>query len=156
MRVAIRSKEGRYRNSKEINILPNTTNTVTLLLGKLNTVARHRLFVEALSGLKCVHNASLSIETKNVSIFVQTDKAMYKPGEQINFRVVVLDSKLRPVQLNENSTTFLVYIRDAENNRIKQWQNGELTKGVFSSKFKLSKLPVLGHWKIIVEIDDEV
>lgn len=81
---------------------------------------------------------------------------MYKPGEQIHFRVVVLDSKLRPVQLKKNSTRFLVYIKDAENNRIKQWQNGELTKGVFSSNFKLSKLPVLGHWKIIVEINDEV
>lgn len=156
MRVAIRSKEARYRISREINILPNTTSTVTLHLGKLNTFARHRLFVEALSGLKCTHNASLSIETKNVSIFIQTDKAMYKPGEVIQFRVVVLDSKLRPVQLNTNSTRFLVYIRDAENNRIKQWLNGGLTKGVFSSKFKLSKLPVLGHWKIIVEIDEEV
>lgn len=120
MRVAIRSKESRYRNSQDIKILPNTTSTVTLNVGKLNTFARHRLFVEALSGLECAHNASLLIETKNVSIFIQTDKAMYKPGEEIQFRVVVLDSTLRPVQLNKNSTSFVVYIRDAENNRIKQ------------------------------------
>lgn len=156
MRVAIRSKESKYRNFQEINILPNTTQTVTLRLNELNKYARHRLFVEALSGLKCVHNASLGVETKNVSIFIQTDKAIYKPDETIRFRVLVLDAKLRPVQLDEKSTSFLIYIKDADNNRIKQWKNGKLAKGVFSSEFKLSKLPALGNWKIVVEIDEEV
>lgn len=156
MRIAIRSKEAKYRNSQEVNILPNTTQIVTLHLGELNTFARHRLFVNALSGLECVHNASLSIETKNVSIFIQTDKAIYKPEEEIHFRVIVLDSKLKPVRLDEKSTSFLIYIEDADKNRIKQWKNGKLSKGVFSSQFKLSKLPVLGHWKIIVKISEEV
>lgn len=58
MRVAIRSKEAKYRNVREINILPNTTQTVTLHLGELNTYARHRLVVDALSGLKCAHMPS--------------------------------------------------------------------------------------------------
>lgn len=156
MRIAIRSKDAKYRNVQEINVLPNTTQMVTLQLGKLNLYARHRLFVEALSGLECVHNASLGIETKNVSIFIQTDKAMYKPEEVIHFRVLVLDSKLRPVQWDQNSTSFLIYIEDADKNRIKQWKNGKLTKGVFASQFKLSKRPVLGHWQISVIIDGEV
>lgn len=156
MRVAIRSKEAKYRNFQEVRILPNTTQTVSLRLGALNMYARHRLFVEALSGLKCLHNATLGIETKNVSIFVQTDKAIYKPEEEIHFRVLVLDAKLKPVVLDANATSFLIYIEDAENNRIKQWKNGKLSKGVFSSQFKLSKLPVLGNWKIVVEIDEEV
>lgn len=156
MRVAIRSKEAKYRNAQNITIFPNTTQTVTLQLGELNTYAKHRLFVEAFSGLKCAHNASLVIERKNVSIFVQTDKAIYKPEEVIRFRVLVLDSKLRSVQLSANSTSFLIYVEDAENNRIKQWKNGNLSKGVFASQFKLSKLPVLGNWKIVVEIDEEV
>lgn len=156
MRISIRSKEAKYRNTQEINILPNTTQTVTLHLGELNTYARHRLFVNAISGLECVHNASLGFDTKNVSIFIQTDKAIYKPEEEIHFRVIVLDSKLKPVRLDGKSTSFLIYIEDGENNRIKQWKNGELSKGVFSSQFKLSKLPVLGHWKIIVKINEEV
>lgn len=155
-RVAIRSRDVKYRNVENVEIAPNSTKIVQMRIGDLNTYARYKLFVEGVDGLVFAHNRSLGIETKNVSIFVQTDKGMYKPDEEIRFRVLVLDFELKPVELNRNESTFLIYVNDAENNRIKQWKNVKLSKGVFGSQLKLPKQPVLGEWKIVVEIDEEV
>lgn len=100
VRVAVKSKEIKYKNVREIDIQPNSTRMVSLHFEQLNVFANHRLFVEGLSGLKFKHNASMSIETKNVSIFIESDKGMYKPGEAIKFRVLLLNWQLKPVELN--------------------------------------------------------
>lgn len=78
-----------------------------------------------------------------MSVFIQTDKGIYKPGDTIRFRVVILDANLKPADLKDDVNIFL---NDGQGNRVKQWTKVQPTKGVFSSELELSSAPVLGNW----------
>lgn len=57
----------------------------------------YRLNAEGLSGIDFQNERPLSFVSKNASILVQTDKAIYKPGDLVQFRILVLDLYLKPV-----------------------------------------------------------
>lgn len=97
----------------------------------------------------------LSYVNKGFSIFVQTDKSVYKAGDTIRFRVLVLDPNTKPLPVEGNMK---VYISDGEDNRIKQWNNvqKEINKGVYESELQLSSAPVLGKWSIGVDVMGKV
>jgi len=85
------------------------------------------------------------------SVLVQTDKAIYKPGDKVQFRVLILDSETKPLP----ATSVEIYITDGKNNRIKQFDNIFFKKGVFKQSLKLSDEPVLGIWNIHVRVNNE-
>lgn len=87
-------------------------------------------------------------------MFVQTDKSIYKPADKVQFRVLVLDYNTRPF----STSNIEVFVTDGGQNRIKQYENVRLLKGVYESELQLSDLPVMGVWKIHVKVDggDEV
>lgn len=82
---------------------------------------------------------------------MQTDKSIYKPGDKVQFRVLVLDSNTRPYL----SSNVLVYVTDGGKNRIKQYENVRLIKGVYQDELQLSDLPVMGTWMIHVKVDND-
>lgn len=53
------------------------------------------------------NKADLEFEPKSCSVFIQTDKAIYKPGQTILFRLIVVNSALLPAS---TGTTFDIYI----------------------------------------------
>lgn len=57
----------------------------------------YKLNCEGLSGTDFHQKKPLEFQSKNASIFVQSDKAIYKPGDTIHFRVLVLDMNLKPM-----------------------------------------------------------
>jgi len=42
------------------------------------------------------NSTALEYVHKSYSVFIQTDKAIYKPGHMVQFRAVVLNSHLKP------------------------------------------------------------
>lgn len=86
------------------------------------------------------------MNVKEGSVFVQTDKSIYKPADKVNFRVVILNDEMKP----RENVKVDVFITDGSDNRIKQFDNVALKKGVYQNELKLSELPVLGVWKIHV------
>ncbi|KAM9316600.1 CD109 antigen-like [Gastrophryne carolinensis] len=80
---------------------------------------------------------------KNISIFVQTDKKAYRPGETVKFRVVAVDSELRPY-----NGDISVIIKDPQENIIHQWLKQRPDLGVVSLELLLTKNPTTGSWKI--------
>lgn len=144
----------KYKNEKTVTIASNQTELVTLNIEDLDVTNGYKFVAEGLSGIIFKDESSLKIESKNVSIFIQTDKAIYKPGETIRFRILVLDSELRPVQL-ASDTPLSIYLTDPEKNRVKQWLKATPKTGVFTSEFQLSELPILGNWKFEAKVGNE-
>uniref|UniRef100_A0A8C3LR64 CD109 antigen n=1 Tax=Chrysolophus pictus TaxID=9089 RepID=A0A8C3LR64_CHRPC len=94
------------------------------------------------------NRTSLIYTAKSISVFIQTDKSTYKPGQDVMFRIVTVYPDLKPYKASLN-----VYIRDPRKKLIQQWLLEEGDLGVVSKKFQLSKNPPLGDWSIDVEVN---
>lgn len=96
------------------------------------------------------NSTPLSFETKRISVFIQTDKALYKPKQEVKFRILTLFSDFKPYKTPVN-----ILIKDPKSNLIQQWlfQQGDL--GVISKIFQLSSHPILGDWSIQVQVNDQ-
>lgn len=97
-----------YKNEKEVIVNNEQPQLISLQLGDIKPNGNYKVVAEGLSGIIFKNESSLSVEKKNVSLFIQTDKAIYKPGETIRFRVLVLDQLLRPAPIKKGD--LLVYI----------------------------------------------
>lgn len=110
----------------------------------------YKLDAKSLSGENFEKSVDLDLNTKKFSTFVQTDKSIYKPSDKVQFRVLVLDANTKPFQ----TSNIKVHITDGGNNRVKQYENVKLNKGVYQSEMQLSDSPVMGDWQIVVKVDD--
>lgn len=114
---------------------------------------KYELVAEGLSGIDFYDKQIINFHSKNVSILVQTDRSLYKPGDLIRFRVLTLDMNMKPLP---NQESVQIYIEDGAKNLIRQWRNLRISQGVFSDELGLSKYPVLGAWHIIVETMNQI
>ncbi|XP_058818752.1 thioester-containing protein 1 allele R1-like [Topomyia yanbarensis] len=96
-------------------------------------------------------NIELLYDPKIMSIFIQTDKPVYTPGDVLRFRVIIVDVNTRPVT---NLKTISVGLKDTESNSIRQWPFASLYNGVFESAVQLASSPVLGNWTLTVNTKD--
>ncbi|XP_043420606.1 alpha-2-macroglobulin [Prionailurus bengalensis] len=87
------------------------------------------------------------VKNQESLVFVQTDKAIYKPGQTVKFRVVSLDENFHPL----SELIPLVFIQDPKGNRIAQWQKLKLASGLTQLAFPLSSEPIQGSYKVVVQ-----
>ncbi|KAK2846831.1 hypothetical protein Q5P01_009830 [Channa striata] len=78
--------------------------------------------------------------------FVQSDKPIYLPGQTVHFRVVTLDTKLRPASLLYDTIT----IEDVNKNRIVQWLNQTSNSKILQLSYSLNSEAREGTYRIIV------
>ncbi|KAL3843040.1 hypothetical protein ACJMK2_020997 [Sinanodonta woodiana] len=83
---------------------------------------------------------------KYMSIFIQTDKAQYKPGQLVQYRVFAVDPGLKP-----KSVILNIEIFDSRGNKLSETNDVHTTFGTTGS-FKLSDMPVLGSWHITAKV----
>ncbi|XP_055894423.1 CD109 antigen isoform X4 [Biomphalaria glabrata] len=106
----------------------------------------YTLNVKGSGGLTFDKSENLNYNNKETSVFIQLNKAIFKPGDTVNFRVFGVYSDLKsytdPIDIS---------IYDANSNKIKQWLKVTPTNGVITQELTLSTQPVLGDWKISVE-----
>ncbi|RUS86836.1 hypothetical protein EGW08_005432, partial [Elysia chlorotica] len=106
----------------------------------------YTLTVDGKGGLTFTNWTNLGYSSKEFSLFIQTDKGIYKAGDTVNFRVFGMYSDLKPYLEPVDINIF-----DKDSNKIKQWLNVTPTDGVVTQKLKLSSQPTLGDWKISVQ-----
>lgn len=87
---------------------------------------------------------------KKNSVFIQTDKAVYKPADKLQFRILVLSAVAKPYQYKNLHVT------------IKDPQGKETDLGSFGApdlvrelSFEIPVDPLLGDWTISARVDDD-
>lgn len=88
----------------------------------------------------------LTLNSNSDSVFVQTDKTIYKPSDTIRFRVLGLDEDGKP--LNPNNTLIEIFVIDGAQNRLEPCPPTISQKGVYEAEFRLSDSPIFGDWYI--------
>jgi CD109 antigen len=91
--------------------------------------------------------------SKRYSVFIQTDKPIYKSGDTVNFRVLVLDSKTIPYQFNK----MIVELFSNVSTKVHEYsfERSQTMNSVAVNSFVLSEEPTFGVWKIRATIDGE-
>ncbi|NWR94274.1 A2ML1 protein, partial [Furnarius figulus] len=105
-----------------------------------------------------IHGSSLNVSEKKVvmlktlkpGIFIQTDKALYKPGQQVKFRVVSLDKDFIPSN-EKGADPMYPCVQDPHGNRIAQWRDVSPRQGIVDLSLPLATEPALGTYTIHVE-----
>ncbi|XP_062501514.1 C3 and PZP-like alpha-2-macroglobulin domain-containing protein 8 [Corticium candelabrum] len=105
----------------------------------------YSLRVTGSGGLTFRNETSLKVDQKCVSVFIQTDKGIYKPGQTILMRFIAYKPTLLPY-----TGTVEVSITDPNDNLMAKWKDVSLNSGVASRDFPLSIEPPLGEWVISV------
>ncbi|XP_075144180.1 alpha-2-macroglobulin-like [Leptodactylus fuscus] len=91
--------------------------------------------------------SKLLLKRMGTRTLIQTDKAVYKPGQTVKFRVLSLKENFQPGDIKIP----VVEIQDPEKNRIGQWLNVSLRQGIAELSLPLSSEPPLGQYSIKVK-----
>uniref|UniRef100_A0A8C7AXX5 Ovostatin homolog 2-like n=1 Tax=Neovison vison TaxID=452646 RepID=A0A8C7AXX5_NEOVI len=96
--------------------------------------------------LRIFERRSVALTSEETVTFMQTDKPIYKPGENVQIRIVTLDTKFKPVEDLVSSKIRM----DPQNNRIFQWQNVTSSQNITQLSFQLISEPMFGDYSIFV------
>ncbi|XP_052246732.1 CD109 antigen-like [Dreissena polymorpha] len=108
----------------------------------------YKLLVNGLSGVYFQQHASLTVDKgyipKRFAVHIQLDKAIYKPGQTINFRTFGVYSDMTVF-----SGYFDVDIYDSKDNHMKKMTNvSSGAYGVVEDLMIMDDEPLLGTWRI--------
>lgn len=150
-RISGRATTGNTFNSVEntTEVRPGTTQQIQLRIGNWGS-GTYQLEVNGTRGVLFRRINDLTFNEKSFSLFIETDKSIYQLGQQVNLRVVAVNPNLLPYRNQPLS----VYITDAQNNRIKQWNTRLSNNGMFENNLQLSDQPIKGQWSITATVRD--
>ncbi|XP_018427417.1 PREDICTED: alpha-2-macroglobulin-like [Nanorana parkeri] len=98
------------------------------------------------AGETITKSAKVLLKKSKSGLLIQTDKAVYKPGQQVLFRILAINEDYQP----EERMFPVVELQDPGKNRIGQWLNVNLNQGIKEFSFSLSSEPPLGEYTIRV------
>ncbi|XP_069129864.1 CD109 antigen-like isoform X2 [Argopecten irradians] len=138
------------QNSKRIlqTTDPNKNGVSTLIDVRVPshlTSGEYGMKVEGTGGLNFANWTQLKFDKKSASILVQTDRAMYKPGQTVRFRIFGMLPDLTLLDKPMDVSIF-----DPKKNKIQQWTGLTDPSGVINGSMVMSDHPVLGDWTIKV------
>lgn len=81
------------------------------------------------------HTTEIFTIPKQYSVFIQTDKAVYKPGDTVNYRILVLDAEMKPFNVEKIKISIL----DSSGNEFSQIKEPKSAETVKFEKFTLSE-----------------
>uniref|UniRef100_A0A9L0JUH4 Ovostatin homolog 2-like n=1 Tax=Equus asinus TaxID=9793 RepID=A0A9L0JUH4_EQUAS len=93
--------------------------------------------------LKIFERRSVALASEETVTFVQTDKPIYKPGENVLTCIFFL------FQFP------LITLQDPQNNRIFQWRNVTSFQNITQLSFRLTSEPMFGDYSLVVKRNSE-
>ena len=101
-----------FNASSDVQLHARETKLIDFYPSKL-VHGEYKIIAEGIKGLIFRNESRLLIDSEaGPNIYIQTDKAIYKPLDLIQFRIVILDEHTRPLKLSE---PIRVYIAVSKN-----------------------------------------
>lgn len=138
---------GELTQSKPVGLPRRTVRQISFDVGNISNGDFLLVVKSNENAFSFEQRVDLEYESKTMSLFIQTDKPVYNPGDMLKFRVVAIDVDTRPVT---RIKTVSIALEDNEGNSIRKWPFARLNNGVFESAVQLSSSPPLGKWKLSV------
>ncbi|XP_049293332.1 CD109 antigen-like [Anopheles funestus] len=139
--------------TKSVDVRKQMNRMINFNMPKDLSTGYYKITIDGQRGFSFHKEADLVYLSKTVSGLIQIDKPVFKPGDTVQFRVIVLDTELKP---STRIKTVQVMIRDPQNNVVRQWSSARLYAGVFENNLQIAPTPMLGIWNISVLVDGEV
>lgn len=123
LQVSIEDKDNkaRFNIQRHVAMNPNVTEVVSIPVGDVPVNRRYKFVVKGIAGTNMAHEADLHLQTKRHIIFIQTDRAIYKPNDCIKFRVLVLDWELKPAPIKNDELNIDIIVRFFFDSIILNW-----------------------------------
>ncbi|XP_063614627.1 murinoglobulin-2-like [Penaeus indicus] len=104
-----------------------------------------------LGGQKVHYLKPILFATGTRKTFIQTDKYIYKPGQNVQFRILTVAGPFLKIS---TETYPLIWVETPSSSRIAQWTNVENSAGLIHQTFKLADEPEEGTYRIKVQAKD--
>ncbi len=101
------------------------------------------------SGPGFSESATVNVASGDI-LFVETDKPLYKPGQDMHIRVLLLDIELKPL-----TGDITVEVRDAKGNKVFREVVRSDEFGMANLTMPLSNEPILGNWSISASFGEQ-
>ena len=105
-RIKLGLEGPQFEKSIEVEVQPMSIESVEFLVPDIKH-GMWKLNAEGLSGLVFTNSTVLNYEDNKPAVYIQTDKATYKPGDLVQFRVIFLDENMRPAKIDKPVTVFI-------------------------------------------------
>ncbi|CAG9802375.1 unnamed protein product [Chironomus riparius] len=96
---------------------------------------------------------SLTYITKQYSFLLQLSKAIFLPGDLLQFRVYAVDSETKAVTPKCSN---IVSITDGNGNEITSFKNVSFNRGKYENSLQLSSKAGLGVWNVQFQCDEQI
>uniref|UniRef100_A0A182X456 TEP1-F n=1 Tax=Anopheles quadriannulatus TaxID=34691 RepID=A0A182X456_ANOQN len=138
--------------TKMIDVRRNSIRMISFSIPDNLSTGNYKITIDGRQGFNFHMETELLCLSKSVAGLIQIDKPIFKPGDTVNFRVIVLDTELKPPATVKSVH---VTIRDPQRNVIRKWSTAKLFAGVFESNLQIAPTPMLGVWNILVQLEGE-
>uniref|UniRef100_A0A182W9H3 TEP1-F n=1 Tax=Anopheles minimus TaxID=112268 RepID=A0A182W9H3_9DIPT len=138
------------RESARLKPLSNTA--INLLLPDNLLDGLYTISIDGEDGLELSQEADLIFLTNSFAGLIQLNKPIFKPGDVVQFRAIVLDADLKPPA---DIDTVRVTVRDPKGNTIRKWTKATLSFGVFEAELQIATTPMIGEYGISVHVGEQ-
>lgn len=137
--------------TKIVNVRSNSNQYVTFDVPEGLLRGEYRFAITGIERFSFYEDVPVLLERNPTYGLIQLDKPVYKPGDKVNFRVIMLDSELKPPK---NLTNVAIKIKTQCGLTVALWRAVLFKIGVFENSFLIAPAPTLGTYEIVVESDD--
>uniref|UniRef100_A0A182NP77 TEP1-F n=1 Tax=Anopheles dirus TaxID=7168 RepID=A0A182NP77_9DIPT len=142
-----------FQRSTIVDVRKYQMRQVDLQIPNIAPSGTVKLMIQRIDGVAYNQEVALDVQRNLLNGLIQIDKPVYKPGDMVKFRVIVLDTDLKPPA---NLKSIQVRITDPDGNDVGKWDAAKLFSAVFENRFQIASSPMFGMWKISASVDEKV
>ncbi|KAG5684460.1 hypothetical protein PVAND_013694 [Polypedilum vanderplanki] len=146
IKIVLASDDGSYSIEKSVRLSASTSKYV----GSFDTSSLPDTatgFTLTVTSDNYTESKAVTFVKKENSVFIQTNKGIFKPAEVVQYRVFSIDSESNAYDPKSPVT---ITLTDPRDNQIGKIENAEFVNGKFQGEWQLPSKPILGTWKLTV------